>query len=118
MEKRASRSQRGNPGPAPPSINPDTSDQLCWPSAEDAEYCSTPCGAATYTVDGLAAIAVSGICKPRAGASEFTPSRFTYDTGWVASVRVTTMSSPVRQDNDTTDVPNPKPSRRGEVRAN
>src|ERR1700744_632539 len=117
MEKRASRSQPGNTGAAPPSINPDTSDQLCWPSAEDAEYCSTPCGAATYTVDGLAAIAVSGICRPRPGASEFTPSMFTYDTGCVASVRVTTMSSPVRQDNDTTDVPSPNPSRRGYVRA-
>ena len=51
--------------------------------------------------------------SPRAGASEFTPSRFTYDTGCAASVRVTTMSSPVRQDNDTTELPSPKPSRRG-----
>ena len=37
------------------------------------------CGgpAATYTVDGLATIAVTGWCRFSAGASEFTPSMLT-----------------------------------------
>jgi alpha/beta hydrolase fold len=67
----------GSTGATPGIVNPDTSDQPCWLSGADAEYCRTPCGAATYTADGLAATVVTGICTPRAGASEFTPSRLT-----------------------------------------
>src|ERR1700736_4380073 len=68
-------------------------------------------------VDGLATTVDTGATRPGPGASELTPSRLTYDTGCPASVRPTTMSSPVRHDSDTTDDPRPKPSRRGCVSA-
>ncbi|BBX65678.1 hypothetical protein MSAS_48520 [Mycobacterium saskatchewanense] len=46
-EKRAAvRPQPGSTGAAPAIIRPETSAQP-WPSAADAEYCTTPCGAAT-----------------------------------------------------------------------
>src|ERR1700683_39244 len=105
--------QPGITGIAPPAMNAGTSSQPCTPSAPEIDSCITPRGSATYTVDGLAAITPTGRCRLALGASEFTPSMLTYDTGCSASLRLTAMSSSVRHDNDTTEEPNPNPSRRG-----
>jgi len=47
------------------------------PSAPEIDSCITPRGSATYTVDGLAAIAPTGCCRLPFGASELTPSMLT-----------------------------------------
>ncbi|EUA32795.1 hypothetical protein I552_0274 [Mycobacterium xenopi 3993] len=92
-------------------MNPGTSDHICSFSAAEPKA-EAPHGDRRRTPPTVSRDHADRVCKPLLGASELTPSRLTYETGCCGSVRLTAMSSPVRQANDTTDDPNPKPNRR------
>ena len=51
--------------------------QVCPLAALVASSCRIPRASATYTADGLAATADTGITRLLLGPSEFTPSRLT-----------------------------------------
>src|SRR5260370_39089488 len=93
--------QPGNTGSASGTISARTSAHAGSSSAGEPDSCSTPRSSATYTVDGLAATAVTGISRLRLGPSGFTPPRVTEGTPGCESGPLPPMSSPARPDSDT-----------------